>query len=227
MNPNFNHPDFAYWLGIMHSDGYVKHFKKRSYYIGLGVGTKSLPMFNKFIEISQDIFGIKGSIYKGRTKEDHKFHQYRFGCTSFISMFTENKIHLKGHIIPEYFVKNKALSGPYLAGLIDGDGDLRISSRSYPQCFIRIYASYRPDKLIAQLEEILKCSINYLEYSGKRKIGNREFFGTTRRIEFRVIPNNFNIFKNYILPYIQLGYKREKLKEYIEMRGRPPRIEVT
>jgi hypothetical protein len=217
MNSKFCKQNFAYWLGVVQSDGYLKIYKGRPL-ISLHVGKNSLPMFKRFIDVSREIFNIKGSSYTYSDTSGRPYYLYRFGAKKIIPLFEKPKIALKGFIPPVHFLKNKKLFGAYLGGIIDGDGNVRISRPKYPQCYVRIFSSNYPKELIESIKSNLTCSVNYREVRKRGKIFGRIVNGVNRRLEFRVIPKNFDYFDKFIVPFIAIDYKRSKIIEYIEKR---------
>ena len=155
-----NNEDFAYWVGVVQTDGYFKKIFIKSrgrirYQIVLTVGPKSLPMQAKFKSISQNLFGIKGTFCMYQRKEGFWAYEYKFGCKNLIGIFDKFGLDFSSRLIPPKFVlRSKSLFGAYMAGIIDGDGDLRVSKRKYPQCWVRITGSCEPSILIESIKKI-------------------------------------------------------------------------
>ena len=89
---DFHTPDFAYWVGVMQSDGYFKlqnHKKsgKTRYFVSLKIGEKSLPMQKKFIDISQKLFNVKGSMFSHLNASGNMVYEYKFGCKIYLDLF--------------------------------------------------------------------------------------------------------------------------------------------
>lgn len=218
-----NSEDFAYWVGVAQTDGYfkrqfVKSIKRERFFIVLIVGPKSLPMQNKFIDISQNLFGINGSTYKHINKEGFTSFCYHFGCKNLIDVFDEFEIDFKKVFPPDWVLKNSKLFGSYLAGVIDGDGDIRITRPKYPQCFVRISSQCKLDKLIDNIKIILNCGVNTRQRTLQSKIANRNVIGSVWVTEFKISCKNIDFFRRFVISKIALDHKRNKIREYINLK---------
>ena len=219
----FNNPDFTYWIGVAQSDG---HFKKQisknqnrvRFSIILKVGLKSIPMLEKFRKISQDIFYIKGSSYTYTTPEGFTNYNYQFGCKNLLSIFNNFEINFKICSPPDWILKDPKLFGSYLAGVIDGDGDIRITRPKYPQCFVRISSGQALTNLTENIKSILNCGSHIVKRQGIKKIANRKFFSTGYVTEFKISSKNISYIKKYVIDYLALTYKRNKINEYIKIK---------
>jgi hypothetical protein len=191
-----NNPDFAYWVGVAQSDGYFKKITHKKtkvirYFISLRIGLKSIPMQNKFIEISQKILKIKGCKSYYKNGEGFDQFDYQFGCKNLLLLFKQLKLNFSQLIPNKFIIKNKKMFGAYLAGIIDGDGDVRLKRPQYPQCIIRITSSKKPIELMKNIKLILKCGINSSKHEQISTILNRTFNSSSYRTEFSVSPKNF------------------------------------
>ena len=106
---------------------------------------------------------------------------------------------------------NKALFGAYPAGLIDGDGCIKIKNnikdRVIPQCVVKI-ASGRP---LEDVKNLIEFHINYKVHFEFKNIGkgvNTCFYVSKKNIEF---------FKNYIYPNMVMPYKLSKLEHFFQL----------
>jgi len=100
--------------------------------------------------------------------------------------------------------------------LIDSDGDVATKRPSYPQCMVRITSGASQKELRELIIRYFKCG-SYIadsEYFAKKwgvmVIG--------KRVQFYVSPKNFEIIERFILPYLSIKRKREKIKKYIKLR---------
>ena len=209
--------ELEYWLGVAQSDGHFKKNKSGSCYICLGIGKKSLPMFNRFVIISKKLFQIKGSIYS-TIRHGREEYQFGIGCKKYLGFFKELGFIFDKFILPPVFINNSVFIGAYLAGILDVDGDIRITRPDYPQCFIKISSGQIPLELTNLIKQTLNCGVHHIKNSQISYIDKRKFFGTTIRTEFNISPKNFDFFEKNIIPFIEIKYKRKKLKKYIEMR---------
>ena len=226
-NQALNHStvqDFAYWIGVVQTDGYLqKQNSKSGYkqcYIRLGVGDKSLPMLKKFIVISRNVFGVKGYSYSIINHIGTNTHVFGFGCNRFITNFETLQIDFKQVTPPDWILERGELFGAYLAGVIDGDGDTRISRPKYPQCYIRVYSGHMIDKFINSIKTLLDCGVFIEKRVRIRKIGNHSFFSRCFTIEFRVSSKNLDFFKKYVVDNIAIDYKKKIISNYIELKER-------
>lgn len=219
--------DLAYWIGVAQTDGYFKryYYKKKKVFrhlVSLNVGYPSIPMLEKFRTISQNIFKLKGSTWhnvKNATVE------YKIGAKNLLPIFNQLNIDFSDPPKPpRWIIENKEFFGAYLAGVIDGDGSVRIRRPQYPQCAVRItsgsYAVNLRQAIVSSLNIGVSRSINHSSsiYKG------RKIEGTAYNIEFYVSPKNFNFFHNCVIPQMAISRKRDKISVYIERRtvGREP-----
>lgn len=230
---NFKNIDLAYWIGVAQTDGYfkkqfVKSIKVMKYYIVLGVGKKSLPMLDKFIEISQKTFNIKGSMFKSLSYDKFLKYEYKFGCKNLLNLFKSLELRFSEPIMPpSWILEFPELFGAYLAGVIDGDGDVRVTRPKYLQCQIRISTSKKPVILIKYLKNFLNCGISSKYRKRNCKLGNKEFIGGCYETEFKVSKKNYDFVNKYILNNLALIYKEDKIKDFIKMKGWPAGFEPT
>jgi hypothetical protein len=207
----------AYWLGVFQSDGYlreqyVKSEKRVRFYIGLGLSKKSLPMLYKFKEISQELFGIKGCIYKDINKEGFVQYQYKFGCKNLLELFYNLELLPKKELIPPSWISSsKSFFGAYLAGVIDGDGDVRVSRPKYPQCKIRITSSGDLVDIMKLIRFHFNCKVHSVFCVKKNKLKKRYFISRSWRLEFCISKKNALDFFLYVIPFLRLDYKKKKL----------------
>ena len=219
---NLKKEDLAYWIGVVQSDGYfkkqfVKRLKVKRYYIVLGVGEKSLPMQYKFIKISQKIFKVKGSMFISLTYNKFKKYEYKFGCKNLLKTFNLLDIKFSEPVTPPKWVLNKhSLFGAYLAGVIDADGDIRITRPKYPQCQIRISTKEKPIELIIGMKKHMTCAVN-------NRFGDRTYIGRYFVTEFKVSKKNYNFINNYLINHLALEYKKNKINNFLRKKeGRWP-----
>lgn len=226
-----NSKKFAYWVGVVQTDGYfkqqfIKSKKRKRFLIVLNVGQRSLPMQNKFREISQELFGLKGSLFKYTNKEGFLNYEYKFGCKNLIDIFNKFQIDFSSILSPPKFVlRSDSLFGAYIAGIIDGDGDVRISRPKYPQCYVRLSGNSEPIDLIKAIKSRLNCGVYSCRREQTTKIAKRTFSSSWQITEFIISNKNLDFIEKHILNEIALHHKRNKIIDYLKIKGRPPRIE--
>lgn len=220
-----NSEDFAYWVGVVQTDGYfkrqfVKSRKTENVYIFLAIGSKSLPMQSRFIDISRKLFGIKGSLFKYVNKGGFLSYEYKFGCKNLIELFNQFKLDFSAKLVPPKFVlKSESLFGAYIAGIIDGDGDIRISKRKYPQCFIRISGKDEPTALVNLIKSKFNCRVYTERREQISKIAKRTFLSQWQVTEFIISNKNFDFIRKYIIKHVSLPHKKNRIIEYFKIRG--------
>ena len=148
----------AYWIGAVQSDGCYKTYteKKRNitrHLISFHVSKKSLPMVRKFQFISKNIFNRNSKIFKIDKSNTWEMH---IGIAKLIEDFKKLEITFGDPPLPpKWTLFDNKYFGAYLAGLIDGDGDIRIKRKKYPQCVIRIAGGHKQIELANKIKEIL------------------------------------------------------------------------
>ena len=217
-----NSKNLAYWLGVCQTDGflkkqYVKSKNQTRYYICLTIGHSSIEMLEKFMQISKQEFNREGSIYYDQKRASI---QYKFRCNRLLEEFEEKELNFKDPPEPpKWILNNSELFGAYLAGIIDGDGNIEITRPKYPQCKVRIYSSKQQIALSKAIEDKLKCKTNCLFFQRESKIENRNIFGSWWTLYFNISPKNFKFVSNYILNEIAIKRKGNKIKEFLKRRA--------
>lgn len=211
--------NLAYWIGVAQSDGSLQKYtskNRKSYlFISVQVGKSSLPMLNKFQKLSKKLFDCKAKIFKLKTRE---VWQYRIGVKKLLHSFKQLNIKIDNKFYPpNWTIANSKFFGAYLAGLIDGDGDIRIKRKKYPQCVIRIAGNSKQLTLSKVIRRKLRCSTSITKRTSKRysKRFGRTIKGTWFDLEFLVSSKNQSFVKQFILPFLQLDYKRDKVENYL------------
>ncbi len=211
----------AYWVGVAQTDAcfkkaFSKKRKQHYYRISLCVGEKSIPMLKKFKESSQKIFGVKGTTWYNKKR---KCIDYCFGCKKLLVTFKELEINFSDPPIPpSWIINDNKLFGAYLAGLIDGDGDVRIKRKKYPQCAVRINSGTNQKELIKIIKNKLNIGVSSNTNIGGGYVKGRRIKGKSYRAEFYVSSKNFEFLTNFVLNNIEMKYKKNKIKNYIYFR---------
>ncbi|MFH1520130.1 MAG: hypothetical protein ABID61_00650 [Candidatus Micrarchaeota archaeon] len=211
----------AYFLGALNSDGtfYNFFYKKRNriiYRIRFQVGEKSLPMLNFIQKIFELEFNRSLTICKDEINS-YGTGIYSIGTSvnSMLVVLDELGI-IKGNI-PEHIRSDTHLFCAYLAGLIDGDGDIRIKRPKWPQCEIRITVGKPDDNLIKLISFHLKCSARIEKFSCEPTIEGRKIQSTGYRHCFYLSKKNMTNFMEFVFPFIQLEYKKQKVMDYLSI----------
>lgn len=215
--------DFAYWIGVVQTDGYFKIQKRKncegnSYRVVLNVAKKSLPMMNKFVSISKKLFRSDGSFYLSKNSTGNKMFIFSINCKEFVNVFAYLDIDFKKVDPPNWILSKANLFGPYLAGVIDGDGNTRITISRYPQCYIRIISGEKLKKLTTNIKKILNCGVHISKRSTINTIAGYSFASNSYVTEFKVSSKNIDFFKEHIIENIQIPYKREAIMNYIKLK---------
>ncbi len=215
--------ELAYWVGAMQTDGsFWKYYRKEKrhfeFRLAMGVATKSLPMLQKVVELSAKIFKRYGKAYK-RDKEDQ--WDYYIQVKQLSQVFEKLDIKFGDPPIPpEWVLYKPKFFGAYLAGVIDGDGSVRVSKRKSPQCFIKITSGSRQVELSESIKQILKCGVYQKGFYQKKfiKSWGRTVEGTWYISEFCVSSKTAKFIADFVIPHLQLIYKKERLEDFIEKR---------
>ncbi|NIP40928.1 MAG: hypothetical protein GTN39_05415 [Candidatus Aenigmarchaeota archaeon] len=121
--------------------------------------------------------------------------------------------------IPKWIKYNYKMFGAYLAGVIDGDGDITIKRPKYPQCRVRITSGKVLSETKKLVEKHLNCKCNIESYvvstyslpraKVKEGIGYKHYF--------YISPKNVSIFKRYVYRYLQIAHKRATLERFFNI----------
>ena len=214
--------DLAYWIGVVQTDGYFKKrkYKKRKGYTGffikVRVSSKSLPMLRKFKQLSKKLFARDAIIYKDKNRDEF---ECTIGVKKLLDIFQNLDIDFSDPPTPCEWMKNPEFFGPYLAGVIDGDGNVRIKRPKYPQCVIRIGSGSEQTELAESIREILNCSVSITPQERDSVLNERKIHGRWFDLEFYVSSKNFKFIQRCVLPHMTIHHKIEKLKLYFKKRG--------
>lgn len=218
---NLKCPDIAYFTGVMQSDGSFsiynvrknkKIYKRKA--LCVQVGKLSLPMLNNFCKILDKYFNRRISIIK----TSRGLYDVHTSINKLSSLFEELEILPKKLIAPLWIRNHINLFGPYLAGIIDGDGDVRVKRPKYPQYAIRITSEENPCLLKELVVKFLKCGVHFhkCQKSGVFADG-RLVIGNCYELEFYISKKNALNIKKYILPYITIEHKKKLIKKAIRV----------
>ncbi len=208
--------DIAYLIGVLQSDGCIYEFydKKRNRLhirLNLGVGKNSLPMSEKFKQTLKKSLNITVNIRKAPSAKNAYVIQTSINRTA--EIFREWKKEELNNEISQ----NIKLFGAYLAGLIDGDGHIKVkhnNDRKIPQCIIKI-AEDRPMKTLQQLlYKFFNCK-SYFEKHNNSKCVETCFY---------ISKKNIDTFYKYVYPHVTIKHKVERLDCFLKLKSEHCRI---
>ncbi|MBI2546986.1 MAG: hypothetical protein HYW23_00905 [Candidatus Aenigmarchaeota archaeon] len=208
--------ELAYWMGVLQSDGCLTTRKyrdrKSQIIVKVEVAPKSLEMVKKFSQLSELIFDRKAKIFE---LGSGKF-KFSIGVSQLIPIFERLDIDARDPPRPPVWVSaDYTKFGAYLAGLIDGDGDVRIKRSKYPQCVVRITSGKAQIFLQKAVKEMLKCGVTITHRSGVSMLGDRKIVGKWYCMEFVVSKKTRDFIKKYILPEMTIEHKIRKLTDFL------------
>jgi hypothetical protein len=158
-------PEVCYWLGLVQSDGcFKKHYSNqhsRFHYI-ITLGMKDLEPVVLFQKITKDFWGRDVKIHKDNGPKYDSFY-ITLGVSRLLRYFSDMQLDFSDPPKPpDWVVNDIRLFGAYLAGIIDGDGSVRVKRPEYPQCLIKIISGKPQDILKVSIENMLNCKC-YME----------------------------------------------------------------
>lgn len=210
----FMNEDLAYFIGAMQTDGCFRLFNlkgRKIWRLSLDVSEKSLPMLHRTLKIFNSTFNKKISPYKRRKGGDP--YGFQTSINTLLSKFEELDIKFSGQLTPPNWVlKNVKFFSSYLAGVIDGDGDVRIKRPKYPQCEIRITCGIKPIILKKWIKNFLNCSVGIVKVTQKLLLlGAKKDYTTVYKLYFKVSSKNYGILKKILLPNLTIYHKKQRL----------------
>lgn len=216
-------PRLSYFIGALHSDGtfYLFKDKKRnwnSYRIRFQVGEKSLPMLRCLRQIFATELDRELKInLDGVNEYGTKIYSLGTSVNRLLPLFSA--LGVDKHSLPKRLVANKRLFCAYLAGLIDGDGDVRIKRPRYPQCEIRITSARASQKLRRLISKHLTCSARIEKVHVNAIINGRPVIGTGYKHSFYLSSKNLPDFIKLVYPHVQISRKRKILQRFFLIKS--------
>lgn len=214
--------ELAYWVGAVQTDGSFKtYFDKWKdfirYKISFTVETKSLPMVERFRELSMMLFKRHGEVYR---QKDREVWDYYIQVKGLLSVFDSLDIKFGDPPIPPKWVLEKPeFFGAYLAGLIDGDGTLCILKfKGIDYCRIRIISGKEQVDLASSIRSILQCGVHTAYSESVSFLDGRQIIGHRYHLMFLVSKKTLDFFKQFVISWVQITHKREKLEKIVELR---------
>lgn len=212
--------ELAYWVGVAQSDGCLKFYKNKNTGIvdarvSLHVAEKSVPMSLEFQRVSSNILGRHSKIWKGR---GHLYY-FHIGVRKILDSLMGLDIRFGDPPTPpSWCLQRLDYFGAYIAGVIDGDGMVKIIGHRYPQCKIKITSGVEQKDLARCIMNMFGCWVGIYERRHTSMIGERLVSGHGYELEFYVSRKNMASFANFVLPHLELKHKRDKLENYIRTR---------
>lgn len=201
--------ELVYWLGAIQADGCLKFYKTKRGYIDirlcLDISKGSLPMLNKVRQITCKLFNRNGGLWKSSNRN---LFYYHICVKQLLKDFDSLDIKFNDPPKPpKWCLKNNSLFGAYLAGLIDGDGCIWLLKTKWKgiECRVKITNSEKQDELVSHLKRFLSCKIRLTKENTKHAYN----------VEFLISRKNIDFIKKFVLPYINISYKKKRIEHYI------------
>jgi len=212
---NFEDGRFAYWVGLTQADGSLK--SRRNGSVSLEIEVKDKILAEAFRDACNKFFGKDLKVFR---RTDGRWC-CGMGVKKLLKAFESLDLEFKDPPSPPlWFEQNMHLFGAYIAGVIDGDGNIRIKRPEYPQCVVRVTSGSKQSKLLESLSRIMRCAVT----STKRRRTvfydkeSRFIDGTWYDLEFLVSSKNMSFMKSFVLPFILLKRKQRKIENYIRFK---------
>jgi hypothetical protein len=211
--------DFAYFIGAVQSDGYFYKFfnKKRNILvpkIKFCVGAGSIEMLKRVQQIFKNEFGRDIVIYR----------YDRFNDSFRLETSVKNLLPLFNHLglsfndpptPPDCVVGDTELFGAYLAGVVDGDGNICVKRPKHPQCRIRITSGKPQKELVDAIQKKFCCYVGVYKQTTKGVYKGREIRGTGYNLEFYVSSKNKDKIPQSFFEYITIRKKHDTLIHFL------------
>jgi hypothetical protein len=195
--------DKAYFAGVLQSDGCIYSFLSKNkiiYRLNITVGSKSIEMLEKSSKVLATSFNRQVNIRKVPLKNS-------FAIQTSVNRDMPYLARIKKLRVPSEFSADAKLFGAYLAGLIDGDGHIKIKKnkdRTIPQCVIRITSDRPHDHLPKYLKRFGNCKTHF--YKDKRSKAVETCFYLSKK--------NKSFFIKHVIPEISISLKRKRILDH-------------
>lgn len=212
--------ELGYWTGVVQTDGSLKHYfeKKRrveQVRISFTVSKSSIPMVEKFLTISTQIFNRHGKLNKEKNRE---VWYTNLQVKKLLPIFEVLNIKFGDPPRPpEWVQNNESLFGSYLSGVVDGDGSINWTDKG-ARLRVKIISGNRQ----TELQELLnRFGIRswIFERNKTTFILERKIVGKTFELEFEITQRKLEFYNKYVVPYLQVIHKKQKVVQFIKEKG--------
>jgi hypothetical protein len=206
-------------VGVVQTDGSIHIYEhkrgreagRKSWRFNLTVAKKSFPMLNKTLKIFCVLFDRHVSTYTLKNGQKG----FQTSIDRLMPYFTQWKLKFDSPPTPPSWTKKDVkLFGAYLAGVIDGDGDVTVKRPKYPDCRIRISSAKPPNELKKWIELFFKCKTRI--YLQKRRLNGKTYH--CHKLSFYVSGKNYEKMKRLVVPNMSVKHKKNKIKKFIKER---------
>tara|TARA_Y100000310_G_C20682751_1_gene816985 strand:- start:684 stop:1247 length:564 start_codon:yes stop_codon:yes gene_type:complete len=177
----------------------------------MGVSEKSIEMLERFKMLSKQLFNRNTKIFKNK----RGYYEAKIYVNQLLSLFEGLDLNFSGLSAPPDWITETSLFGAYLAGIIDGDGNIHIHRPKYPQCIIRITSGRPSTELMLLIKQTLGCAASISSRQNTSYLNGRKISGIGYILQFCVSKKNIEELETYVLPWISIRHKRHKLSKFI------------
>lgn len=214
--------ELAYWTGVVQTDGSLKSYKNKktsteSVLISLHTSPRSLDMVKKFQLLSQNLIERHSNIWQ---YPEHNSIDFHIGVKSLLESFRLLDIKFGDPPNPpEWCLTEPQNFGAYLAGVIDGDGSVKITGKKYPQCYIKITSGTEQVKLAEAIRKILGCWVGTYPNEKTTVLKNGKVItGKYWELFFLASSKTREFLEKFTIPFLSLSYKKSKMQEFLVKR---------
>ncbi|MBU3897194.1 MAG: hypothetical protein KJ697_04695 [Nanoarchaeota archaeon] len=215
-----NQEKLAYFLGVLQTDGKLTTYntiKRNKVYrrtdIGLKVGKKSFQMLKQFQRSLKELYGRDINIHESKDG----FFDIHTSVNKLLETFKEQGIGKIG--IPDWIKQSESNFGAHLAGVIDGDGNVRVKRPKYPQHMIRISDGKFNEDLLKLINEFMKCKVTTSKncrFSVFRD--GRTTYGRWYDYDICISRKNAIFINKHVLPFMTINYKKELINKGVQQK---------
>jgi hypothetical protein len=206
--------ELAYLVGALQGDGSFYYDKANKQYV-VRIEVNDRDFIEQFYEFLKKVISpINVKIYK---KRKSKLMGVSLRAKKIVDFFRKHEVQNKyPPIPPQWISEDIKYFGSYLAGIIDSDGDVTTKRPKYPQCLVRITSGAPQKELKGMIIKYLNCGSSIVKSDTFAKKWNVRVISW--KTQFYISSKNFDLIEKYLLPYLAIERKREKVKKYIRLR---------